>query len=165
MSYEIGFIKNVQGLKGAVLVNVRTDFDRFSKNKTIYLYEDGKKINLKIKNTHETKKGLVVSFFNYDNINEVESFKGKKLYTDEQPILDTNEFHEEDILNKDVYNQENKYIGQVIKVLDVPQGHILRIKTEEKEVLVPFNDYFIIKVSEDKIVINEIEGLIWKLTL
>lgn len=165
MNYEIGFIKNTQGLKGAVLVNVRTDFDRFSQNKTIYLYENGKKNYLKIKNTYETKKGLVVSFFNYDNINQVEIFKGKTLYTDEEPTLKPDEFHEEDILNKSVYNQENNYIGQVIKVLDVPQGHILRIKTDKKEALVPFNDYFIIEVKEDKIVINEIEGLIWKLIL
>jgi len=45
--------------------------------------------------------------------------------------------------------------------MDVPQGHIIRILTkEEKKALVPFNEYFIISVDEDKIVINEIEGLI-----
>lgn len=160
MSYKIGIIKNTHGLKGAVLVGAMTNFDRFLVNKTIYFYENNKKINLKIKSVSKTKKGLVVSFFKYDDINSVASFKGKELYTDEKPELAKDEFHEVDILNKEVYNQNNKYVGKVIDVLDVPQGHILRIQTDKKEALVPFNEYFIISVNKEKIVINEIEGLL-----
>lgn len=165
MSYKIGVIRNTHGLKGAVLVNVRTDFNRFLKDKTIYFYENEVKKHLKIKRVYNTKRGLVVSFYDYEDINLVESFKGKDLYTDEEPELEENDFHEKDILNKDVYNQNDDYIGKVISIMDVPQGHILRVKTKDKEALVPFNDYFIVSVTEEKIIINEIEGLLWKLML
>lgn len=160
MSYKIGIIKNTHGLKGAVLVAKRTDFDRFLVNKTIYLYENNKKVDLKIKSVSNTTKGLIVAFFNYDDINSVINFKGKELYTDEKPELVFDEYHEEDIINKETYNQKGEYIGIVTNVLDVPQGHILRIKTDKKEALVPFNEYFIISVNDEKIVINEIEGLL-----
>lgn len=164
MSYKIGFIKNTHGIKGTVVVGVRTDFERFLPNKTIYFYEGNKKVYLKIKKVTESKKSLLVSFFDYDDINLVLKFKGKELYTDERPELEEGEFHQEDIIDKEVYNQNGEYIGKVINVMDVPQGHIIRILTkEEKKALVPFNEYFIISVDEDKIVINEIEGLIWKL--
>lgn len=160
MSYLIGYIKNTQGLKGNVIVGVNTDFDRFQVGKIIYFYENEKKVKLTIKNTYETKKGLVVTFVGYDDINSVNNFKGKELYTDEEPILEDDEFHQDEIIGKEVYNQNNLLIGVVSGIMDVPQGYILRIQTKDKVALVPFDDYFIISVSDNKITINEIEGLI-----
>lgn len=162
MSYEIGIIKNTRGLKGEVVVKKTTDFERFEPDKTIYLLIENQKIELKIKKVYEYKKDLIVSFFNYADINEVEKFKGKVLYTDEKPQLEEDEYHEDYIMNKDVYNQNNIYVGQVIGIMDAPQGYLLRIENNGKNSLVPFNDYFIISVDDKKIVINEIEGLLWK---
>jgi len=163
MEYKIGIIKNTHGLKGEIVVKSTTDFERFAKDKTIYFYEKGEKTFLTIKKTYNSKKGLIVLFTGYEDINLVSSFKGKELYTDEEPSLTEDEYHEDDIIGKDVYNQEGSFIGKVKNVMDVPQGYIIRIQLDDKEALVPFNDYFIISVNSDKIVINEIEGLLWKL--
>lgn len=160
MSYEIGIIKNTRGLRGELVVKQTTDFERFEPGKTIYVRIENEKIYLKIKRVYEYKKDLIVNFFNYTTIDEVEKFKGKILYTDEKPELNEGEYHEDDILNKDVYNQKDVYVGQVIDLVDAPQGYLLRIEKDGKESLVPFNGYFIISVDDDKIVINEIEGLL-----
>lgn len=162
MSYEIGIIKNTRGLRGELVVKKTTDFERFKPGKIIYTLINNEKIELKIKRVYEYKKDLIVTFFNYTEIDEVEKFKGKILYTDEKPELDEGEYHEEDILKKDVYNQKDVYVGQVIDLVEAPQGYLLRVENDGKESLIPFNDYFIISVDHKKIVINEIEGLLWK---
>lgn len=159
MSYKIGLIKNTHGLKGEIVVKSTTGFERFLKEKVIYLIENGKKIIFKIKKVQETKKGLIISFYNYDDINQVEKYKGQALYTDEFPELKENEYHEKDIIGKKVYNQEKQLVGEVISIEEVPQGHLLRVKTNKKVALIPFNEYFIISVDEN-IIINEIEGLL-----
>ncbi len=158
--YKIGIITNTFGLKGEVTVKKTTDFDRFVKGKTIFLFDKEIKVELKIESVRDYKKGLVVKFYNYDLINQIEKYKGLTLYTDELPDLNEDEYHEDDIIGLKVYNEKNELLGEVISIMEVPQGHILKIQTKEKIALVPFNDYFILEVNEEFIVINEIEGLI-----
>lgn len=160
MNYKIGIITNTFGLKGEVTVKKTTDFDRFVKDKTIFLFDKEVKIDLKIESVRDYKKGLVVKFYNYDLISQIEKYKGLTLYTDELPHLDEEEYHEKDIIGLKVYNENKKLLGEVVSIMDVPQGHILKIQTSEKLALVPFNEFFIIEVNEEFIVINEIEGLI-----
>lgn len=163
MRYKIGIITNTFGLNGEVIVRKTTDFDRFVKDKEIYLIDNDLKVNLKIKKVSNYKKSLRVKFYNIDSIVDIEKYKGMTLYTNETPTLEEDEYHEKDIIGLKVYNQEEIYIGEVISVMDVPQGHILKVQTDEKVALVPFNNHFIIEVNKEFIVINEIEGLIWKL--
>ena len=53
--------------------------------------------------------------------------------------------------------------GVVNDIIEVPQGLLLEIKGQEKTSLIPYVKEFIkeINLSEKKIVINEIEGLLW----
>ena len=58
-----------------------------------------------------------------------------------------------------VYNQNDEYLGTVTDVIDVPSAAILEVINEDKKVLIPFVNEFIILIDDEKIVINEIEGL------
>ncbi len=159
MNYLIGKIINTHGLKGEVVIKELTDFERFVKDKEIYLIFNHQTIDLKIKDVKQVKKGLIVSFYDYDDINKIEVFKGLDLFTNEKPPLEEDEFHVDDLIGKKVYNQHNSLVGEVIEVIEVPQGHILRVQTASKTALVPFNEIFVKEVSE-VITIEEIEGLI-----
>ncbi len=159
MNYNIGKIINTHGIKGEVVVKSLTDFKRFANGKKVYLNISNKKIILTIKNVRNTKKGLIVLFEEHQNINEVLKYKNLTIFTDEKPELKLDEFHYEDLINKEVYNSDNKFIGKVIEVIPVPQGELLRIEIADYTKLIPFNKHFIKEVNE-KIIINEIEGLL-----
>lgn len=158
MKYEIGMISNTHGVKGEVVIKLTTDFDRFIKGKSIYILNPDKKEFI-IKSVKAMNKGLVVSFEGITNINEVISYKGQVLYSDEKPILEEDEYHYRDLLNKEVYNEKGILIGTVIEVLEMPQGHLLRVKMSDKTGLIPFRKEFVLSV-EDVITIREIEGLL-----
>lgn len=159
MKYTIGVIKKTHGLKGEVLVKSLTDFERFKKDEIVYIEVNNQYKELKIRSVKDSTKGLIISFYDLHHISHVDSFRGSYLYTDQEPTLEENEYHVDDLIGKEVYDQNNNYVGVVKDVEDVPQGHLLRITTENKEALVPFNEVFVEDISE-VIKINVIEGLL-----
>ena len=134
MKYEIGKILKTHGIKGDLLVESRSDFNRFEVGKKVYLNLEGK-IDLTISTIRQSNKGLIIRFKGFNDINLVDKFRGLLLYSDEEPILEDNEFHYGEVIGKEVYNQYGQLIGVVSDIMQVPQGHILRIKQKQKNVL------------------------------
>lgn len=157
-NYLIGKITNTHGVKGELLVKPLTDFDRFVKDKEVFTLEPF--IKFKIKKVRHHNKGLLVSFYDYDNINLVVNLKGLLLYTNEKPTLLEDEYHFNELIGLEVYNQDNVLRGIVKEVIEVPQGHLLRIEVGETLKLVPFNKQFVKEVKDNHLIINEIEGLL-----
>lgn len=160
MAYEIGKIINTHGIKGEVKVKTNSDFDRFKKNKKVYTIVKEQKIELKITSVREAADHLIIGFDAFDNINQVIHLKGALLYTDEKPKLKKNEFHYQDLIGKDVYNQHGVCVGKVIDLIEVPQGHLLQIQQGDKKSLIPFVGAFVKDITDDQIQIEEIEGLL-----
>lgn len=160
---EIGKITNTHGLKGELKIKAYTDFNRFDKDNYIYVYYNNTYNKLFINSSRPNNEQLLVSFKDYLDINLVEKFKNCLVYIDEtqQEELEDDEYYIEDLISLKVYNQNDDFIGVVSGVRQLPQGYILEIKRENKKpALVPFVDKFILDVLEDKIIINEIEGLL-----
>lgn len=160
MAYEIGKIVNTHGIKGEVKVKSNSDFDRFKKNKKVYTIIKEQKVELKITSVKQATDHFIIGFDAFDNINQVLHLKGAVLFTDEKPKLKKDEFHYQDLIGKDVYNQLDVFVGKVTDLLEVPQGHILQIEQGEKKSLVPFVSAFIKEIKDDRIIIEEIEGLL-----
>jgi 16S rRNA processing protein RimM len=160
MAYEIGKIINTHGIKGELKIKTNSDFDRFKKNKKIYTTIKDQRMDLKILSVREASDHLIISFEGFDNINQVLHLKGAILFTDEKPKLKKDEFHYQDLIGKSVINQHNVFVGIVTDILEVPQGHLLQIEKDDKKSLVPFVNAFVKTISEDKISIEEIEGLL-----
>jgi len=160
---EIGKIVNTFGLRGEVKIKSYTDFERFAKNKRIYvLYQD--KYNEEIIATSRLNKGIYyVSFKNYSDINQVEKYKGAVCYITEldQEKLPEGEYYFHQLIGLKVYNRKNVLRGTVKKVVEYPLSAYLEvIISDSKTKLIPFISHFIDSVDEEKIVINEIEGLL-----
>jgi ribosomal 30S subunit maturation factor RimM len=69
-------------------------------------------------------------------------------------------YHYEDIIGLDVKLSDDKIIGKVVSIRELPQGSILEVQTDTKIVLIPFVDAFVKKIEEDYIIIEPIEGLL-----
>lgn len=159
---EIGKIQNTHGLRGELKIKSYTDFDRFEKGNYVYVLYNGQYLKMTISSKRDNNDLILVAFKDHLDINLVEKYKGCLVFIDEtqQEELDEDEYYIEDLIGLECYNQNDNYIGKVIKVRELPQGYILEIKREgKKNGLVPFVDEFILEV-DDKIIINEIEGLL-----
>ena len=164
---EVGKILAPHAIKGEVKVSITTSKpdERFKKGSKLFV-QFGKDFKEIIIDTYRVHKGMaLISFNKITNINDVLDYVGKTIYVkkDEVDNLGSDEFYFDDLIGLMAYDKDT-LIGEVVDVMDVPQGAILVIKTDKKEVLVPFVSEFIVDVdiNNGKILINPIEGLLWE---
>lgn len=166
----LGKIVGTHGIKGEVKISSNSDFksQRFKVGNTLYIKKNNDFIPIIIC-SYRVHKGLdLITFNDYKNINDVLEYVNLDVYVDYNDVndLDEDEYYFTDLLDCKVYDQDNKYLGIVIDLLEVPQGVIIEIKNENNQKsLVPFNDEFIKEVDLDNktIIIEPIEGLLWGL--
>lgn len=164
---EVGKIVATHGIRGEVKVSLTTSFpeERFEKGNVLYIGENDqyKKI---IIDTFRVHKGLgLVSFNKLTNINDVLDYVGKTIYVDKESLeeLGEDDFYFDDLIGLTAITNKDEKIGEVVDILEVPQGAILVIKKDDKEeALVPFVDEFIsdVDLEEGYIIITPIEGLL-----
>ncbi len=156
--YCIGKIVNTHGIKGEVKVRPETDFNRFKIGKTVYV--DSK--TLTIKTVRKQNDLFIISFNEHSSLTSVEHLKHQDIYTNEEPNeLSDDEFHLPKLIGLNVFTENHYVFGTVEDIVDVPQGHLLRVKTlDERSIMIPFVKEFIKSVSEEGIMIALIEGLL-----
>ncbi len=149
-------VANTHGIKGElrILSNFKYKDEVFKKDNNIYI--DGTKLTIKTYRVH--KKYDMLTFDGYNDINDVLSFKGQKVYIDE------NDYNFSGVLNENliglkVYSND-KLIGRVLRVEENAGKELLVIQKDGKEYLIPYVDEFIKKINNDRIEINLIKGLI-----
>lgn len=162
MMYEIGIITTTHGIKGELKVKELSDFNRFVKGEKMFVVENNEQINLTVEAVRVHKNSLIVKFSEFNDINDVLRFKDLVIYSNTQGKLLEGEYYFQDLIDLEVYTVENKYVGIVTEVLEVPNGYILEIYDEDKKILVPFKEEFILEITNQKVIIKPIEGLIWK---
>lgn len=160
---EVGKIVGTFGIKGELKLYSESDFieERLKKGNVLYLKKNNEYLPVRIDKARLHKNVYMISINGLNDINEVLQYVGFSLYVDTElaPSLGKGEYYCDDLIGLKVYNQYEENIGMVTDVLEIPTYKLLEIKTEDKKFLVPFIDEFIIDVLEDKIIINEIEGL------
>ena len=160
---EVGKIVGTFGIKGELKLFSESDFieERLEKGNTLYLKQGEKYLPVTIDKARYHKNMYMISINGLTDINDVLQYVGFSLYVDTENAkpLDDGEYYCDDLIGLDVYNQHEEKIGIVVDVLEIPTYKLLEIKDQDKKFLVPFIDEFIIDVLEDRIVIEEIEGL------
>lgn len=157
MYYLIGVVGKPHGVKGEIKVINLSDFDRFKVGEVIIINNNEHEI-ISLKNQH---KNLIIGLSNINNIDEANSLKGFEIFTENEPKLKEDEYHLPKLINLLVFNQDNKEIGVVESLVPQHNGYLLRVETNENEfVLIPFIKEFVTEVTDTKIYINEIPGLI-----
>ena len=159
--YLVGKIVGTHGIKGELKVKSDTSFDRFKKGNVLYI-EKEEKITI---NSSRVHKGLhLITINGLTNINDVLMYVNKNIYVPhDRSELEEGEYYYEDLIGLICYDSNKEEIGEVIDLQEVPQGLILEIRGKEKTILIPYVDEFIEEIDLDnkKILINEIEGLLW----
>lgn len=162
---QIGRIANTHGVKGEMkIIPLTNDIYRFDHLKIAFLGEE--KIKVEVENVKYHKGLVIIKFREFNNINDIISFKDEYIYILEKDKVDLPKDHYFlfDIVNCEVYDTQDNYIGIVKEVLQSASNdiYIVRDNDKGKEYLIPaVKEFFInIDIENKKIVIEPIEGMI-----
>ena len=160
---RVGVISSTHGLKGEVKVFPTTDDpERFRKLKKVYLDTGKDYMPLKVTGIKFFKNQVILKF---QEINEIEKYRGKDLLIDrEQAVpLAENENFIVDLIDMDVYDEEEKRLGTLTDVLQTGANDVYVVETDEgKEILLPAIPSCILDVDVEaaKMIVRIPEGLL-----
>ncbi|MDR2867279.1 MAG: ribosome maturation factor RimM [Acholeplasmatales bacterium] len=159
--YLVGTITSTHGLKGELVVINQSDFSRFFVGAHFITLINQEQKSLVIRTLREHKNNYLVTFNDYQDINEVLFLKGCELYSLEKAPLKANEYYYDELIDKKVYLVDGTLIGRVDSIIDTTKQKLLKvILLNEESRLIPFVAEFIKKVMKTKIIIDPIEGLL-----
>ena len=163
---RVGVISSTLGLKGEVKVFPTTDDpERFRKLKKVYLDTGKDYMPLKVTGIKFFKNQVILKFQEFQDINEIEKYRGKDLLIDrEQAVpLAENENFIVDLIDMDVYDEEEKRLGTLTDVLQTGANDVYVVETDEgKEILLPAIPSCILDVDVEaaKMIVRLPEGLL-----
>ena len=159
---RLGKIVRAFGIKGEVKIALTTDIPakRFKGGNIIIATHPQFQSELVVESFRMHQNHALVKFETLDSIDDVSKLVQATLST----IVETD--HEDrvaffDLVGCDVMEQKIN-IGKVVEVLDYPAHAVLRVVNQEKNVLIPYVDAFIVNVdTKNRIIeIQSIEGLL-----
>lgn len=164
--FRIGVITSTHGLRGEVKVFPTTDdVNRFKKLKKCFIRTDKGDIEVE-KNTCKFFKNMVIlSFKEFNNINDIEKYKGCDLYvTRENAVpLKEDEFYISDIIGAKVYEENGNKLGELSDVLKTGANDVFVVKLpDKKEVLIPVIKEFVpeMDIEAKRITVRLMKGML-----
>lgn len=154
----IGKLVNTHGIKGEVklLSNFEYKNKVFVVGMNFYIGEDKEKVTV---NSYRHHKVLdMVTFKEYNYINDVLKFKGKLVYVLKPDLaLDNNSILDRDYIGMNAY-YEGVLVGKVKDIIDNNGYKLMLIGTK----YVPFNKEFIssVSVTKNELILKNVEGLL-----
>lgn len=154
----IGKLVNTHGIKGEVklLSNFEYKNKVFVVGMNFYIGEDKEKVTVNSYRHHKVFD--MVTFKEYNYINDVLKFKGKLVYVLKPDLaLDNNSILDRDYIGMNAY-YEGVLIGKVKDIIDNNGYKLVLIGTK----YVPFNKEFIssVSVTKKELILKNVEGLL-----
>ncbi|MCM3746034.1 ribosome maturation factor RimM [Paenibacillus pasadenensis] len=166
--YTVGEIANTHGIRGEVKIVPHTDFaeQRFARGSKLWIHraDEPGAVQVEVLSSRNHKNTYIVKLKGFDNINEVEKFKGSllKITGEHREKLDEGEFYYTDIIGCEVITEEEERLGVVTEILRPGANDVWVVELENgKELLLPYIDDVVLKVNvhSKKITVRLLEGL------
>ncbi|MDO5292081.1 MAG: ribosome maturation factor RimM [bacterium] len=150
---RVGVISNTHGIRGEVKVFPTTnDASRFDYLKEVILDTGKEQMTLHVSNVKYFKQFVILKFKEFDNINDIERYKGKDLFvTRENAVpLEEGEYYIADLIGCKVVTDEGNDLGELIDVMETGANDVYVVKTKDRgEVLLPYIDECILNIDID----------------
>lgn len=163
---RVGVISSTHGVRGEVKVFPTTDdVNRFKKLKTVILDTGREQMTLTIEGVKFFKNMAILKFKEFNDINEVEKYKGKDLLIkrDQAVKLGKDENFIVDLIGLNVVTDEGEEFGTLKDVLQTGANDVYVIEHKDgREYLFPAIKQCILKVDLDTktITVHIMEGLL-----
>lgn len=137
---QVGIISSTHGIRGEVKVFPTTDdANRFRKLKEVILDTGRERLTLQIEGVKFFKKFAILKFKGYDNINDIEKYKGASLLVAREDAvkLEQDEYYIADLLNMEVVTDEGEK-GILMDVIETGANEVYVVEFETLgEILIP----------------------------
>ncbi len=163
---QVGAITSTHGVRGEVKVFPTTDDPkRFRRLKDVILDTGKEQIPMEIEGVKFFKQFVILKFKGFDNINDIERFKGKNLFvTRENAVrLRRDEYFIADLEGITVYLKDGTEFGTLTEVIQTGANDVYTIAMKDgREVLIPAIKECILSVDveEGKMMIHLMDGLL-----
>ena len=163
---QVGVISSTHGVRGEVKVFPTTDdVKRFKRLKEVILDTGKEELTLEIEGVKFFKQFVILKFKGYDNINDIEKYKGKSLFVTRANAvrLRRDEYFIADLQGLTVVDEEDKLLGTLRDVMETGANDVYIIDMADgREVLVPAIKECILHVDVEagKMQIHLIDGLL-----
>lgn len=164
--FRVGIISSTHGVRGEVKVFPTTDdVQRFKKLKEVLMDTGTEKLPLEIEGVKFFKQFVIVKFKGYDNINDIEKYKGRELWvTRENAVpLEENEYYIADLIGLTVISDEGEELGTLSDVMQTGANDVYVVKLKNgKEGLFPAIADCVQSVEPEKgtMIVHVMEGLL-----
>ena len=139
--YQVGAITQTHGVRGEVKVFPLTDdISRFKNMKDLILDTGKEQISLEVTSARPQKNLVILKFKGYDNINDVEKYKGCGLYVTKENRVkcEQDEYFIADLIGLEVVTDEEVVLGEVADVITTGANDVYVVaKPDGAEVLLP----------------------------
>lgn len=162
---RVGVISSTHGVRGEVKVFPTTDDpNRFKKLKKVILDTGKETLDLEIEHVKFFKNMVILKFKGYDNIEDIEKYKGKDLLVtrDNAVKLKANENFIVDLIGIKVITDENEELGTLTDVLLTGANDVYEVDTGSKKILLPAIPSCVLDVDLDKqtMLVHVLDGLL-----
>lgn len=162
---QVGAVTNTHGLKGEVKVFPTTDdAKRFEKLKKVLLDTGKEQIELTITQVKFQKKLVILKFKDYDNINDVEKWKGMPLYVSREHAVkcEKDEYFIADLIGLKVIAEDGEILGEIKDVLKTGANDVYVITAAQgSDFMIPAIKECILNINleEQRVKVHVMAGL------
>ena len=164
--YQVGAITQTHGVRGEVKVFPMTDdINRFKNMKDLILDTGKEKITLQVTSVRPQKTLVILKFKGYDNINDVEKYKGCGLYVtkENRVACENDEYFIADLIGLAVVTDEGQMLGNVTDVISTGANDVYVVLAEDgTELLLPAIHECIrdVDVANGRMQVHLLDGLL-----
>lgn len=152
--YQVGSITQTHGVRGEVKVFPLTDdIARFENMKDLILDTGKEQIPLEVTSVRPQKNLVLLKFKGYDNINDVEKYKGCGLYVAKENRVkcEKDEYFIADLVGLTVTTDEDEILGEVCDVITTGANDVYVVaRPDGTEMLLPAIKECILTVDVEK---------------
>ena len=165
--FQVGVIASTHGLSGEVNVFPTTeDPGRFKKLKKVTLHtQRGEELELDVVSARFFKKFVIVKFKQFDNINDVEKFRGCELTIDRKDAikLGPGEYYCADLIGLAIVDEDGNELGTLSEIIQTGANDVYEMtkKDSDEKIYIPAIKECVksIDMQEKKITIHVMDGL------
>jgi 16S rRNA processing protein RimM len=166
--FTVGEVVNTHGIRGELKVVPHTDFadQRFAPGSRLSLQREGVPggVQAEVESSRSHKNVYIMKLKGFENINEVEKFKGclLKVTAAQREPLQKGEFYYTDIIGSEVVTEEGESLGQVTEILRPGANDVWVVELKDgKELLLPYIDDVVLDVNvrAKRVTVRLMEGL------
>lgn len=148
--FELGYITKPHGLDGElVAVFDVDDLEPYADLKGVFIDMKGSLVPYEIAWLQFMDKKIVIKFEGIDSIEKANELKSKVMYLplSRLPKLAEGQFYYHEIIGYQVQDAMQGAIGTVKVVYTMPAQDLIAVDYNGKEIMVPVNDNFIVRVD------------------